>query len=255
MEVRDEPEKTSWITEQAIDFEIVKRVPYGRALFVCGGLKELGGWDPKRAVRLEWAEGDHWRGRVVVAGKGQLAEFKFLEGAWEGAGEGAVEWERGSCNRRIQVGWPAGGALAYSAEWNMQHYIFLLRTQDFEERESYFMSGSVAALGGWRERRAMRRLGSEKGSPFLELCRNNPEFAEEAAFSRIFMLAFSVGREVDSFAYHYTALSGALEGEGEPGRTCRLAGGGEHVPERVAEFDWEGSRVVIDESNLDKMIL
>jgi hypothetical protein len=66
-------------------------VQYGRAVFVCGSLKELGEWNTKQAVRLEWGVGDRWRGRVEVATRGQRAEFKFLEGAWECA-EGRLEW-------------------------------------------------------------------------------------------------------------------------------------------------------------------
>ena len=52
------------------------------------------------------------------------------------------------------------GPISYFAEWNMQHYIFLLRTQDFEEKESYYICGSVEGLGNWHEHQAMRRLGS-----------------------------------------------------------------------------------------------
>lgn len=140
---------------QEIIFEVVKKVRFGRAVFVAGSPRELGAWDPHQAVRLEWNEGGKWRGRVKVARANRLVQFKFLEGAWEDGGK-ETEWEVGRCNRRLRLEDPS--PQDYFAEWNMQHYIFLLRTQDFEERESYFMTGAVSALGGWRVRRPMRRL-------------------------------------------------------------------------------------------------
>jgi len=68
--------------DQAIFFEVVKRVQYGRALFLCGSIEEWGNWDPKRAVRLEWGPGDRWRSRVEVRARAGRVEFKFLEGGW-----------------------------------------------------------------------------------------------------------------------------------------------------------------------------
>jgi hypothetical protein len=205
-----------------IIFEVVKRVQFGRAVFVAGSASELGAWNPQQAVRLEWNAGERWRGKVNVARATRLVHFKFLEGAWDDAGK-ETEWEVGRCNRRLRL--EAQSPLEYFAEWNMQHYIFLLRTQDFEERESYFMTGAVSALGGWRERKAMRRLGEAKYSPFVELCKNNPEFAEEAAFSRIFMLDIWVGRDVEGFVYQYEALGNSQMSESRPERNCRLVGG------------------------------
>lgn len=66
----------------------------------------------------------------------------------------------GSINRHIQLEAGGAGAMSYFAEWNMQHYIFLLRTQDFEEKESYYICGGLQTLGNWHEHQAMRRLGS-----------------------------------------------------------------------------------------------
>lgn len=60
------------------------------------------------------------------------------------------------------------------AEWNMQNYIFFLKTQDYEERQTYYMEGSLEVLGCWKEKRLMKRLGSEKANPFLSYWKNNP---------------------------------------------------------------------------------
>lgn len=149
---------------QEIIFEVVKKVQFGRAVFVAGSAAELGAWDPHKALRLEWNEGEKWRGRAKVARAHRVLQFKFLEGAWEDGGQ-ETEWEVGRCNRRLRLEGPS--PQEYFAQWNMQHYIFLLRTQDFEERESYFMTGAVSALGGWRARRPMRRLVEAKNSPFV----------------------------------------------------------------------------------------
>lgn len=61
---------------------MVKKVPYGRAIFLSGGLEELGGWDPMRSLRLSWEEGDKWQVRVSLTSsviqRISGFEFKFL---------------------------------------------------------------------------------------------------------------------------------------------------------------------------------
>jgi len=37
-----------------IYFSIHKKVEFGESLYVSGNVEELGNWDPKNAIRLEW---------------------------------------------------------------------------------------------------------------------------------------------------------------------------------------------------------
>ena len=36
----------------------------GEHLVVCGGIPELGSWDPSKGLKLSWAPGDGWVGKT-----------------------------------------------------------------------------------------------------------------------------------------------------------------------------------------------
>jgi hypothetical protein len=82
--------------EQIIIFEMVKKVEFGRALFLSGSLELLGQWDPTRALRLSWLEGDKWQGRLALPTaliqRIYSFEFKFLVSAWDIREGRPIEW-------------------------------------------------------------------------------------------------------------------------------------------------------------------
>jgi hypothetical protein len=54
---------------------------FGRALYVVGGVEELGNWNPSNSVRLTWSEGDNWSAEVALPFD-KLIEYKFIEGGF-----------------------------------------------------------------------------------------------------------------------------------------------------------------------------
>lgn len=51
---------------QDVDFAVTHDAGFGNAVFVAGSSSQLGAWDPTRAVRLNWSEGNTWRGKVAL---------------------------------------------------------------------------------------------------------------------------------------------------------------------------------------------
>jgi predicted alpha/beta superfamily hydrolase len=51
---------------QDVDFAVTHDAGLGNAVFVAGASPQLGAWDPSRAVRLNWSDGNIWRGKVAL---------------------------------------------------------------------------------------------------------------------------------------------------------------------------------------------
>ncbi len=71
---------------------------FGEGLAVVGSAPALGAWDPNRALRLTWSEGDVWQGEALLE-PCQQVEFKYVV---IGSGRG-VRWEPG-INHRLALG-------------------------------------------------------------------------------------------------------------------------------------------------------
>lgn len=76
-------------------------VTYGHAVYLVGSCPELGNWNIKEAVRLEWNEGDVWRGSTFLRGNNDI-EYKYVQADYNSPEESSVVWEQG-CNRKICV--------------------------------------------------------------------------------------------------------------------------------------------------------
>lgn len=74
-------------------------VPYGRAIYLVGSCQELGNWNVREAVRLEWNEGDVWRGSTFVRGAADI-EYKYVLADYSNPEPSSLVWEQG-CNRKI----------------------------------------------------------------------------------------------------------------------------------------------------------
>lgn len=86
-----------------VDFLSVSNVGLGRSVFVVGGAAELGTWSPVDAVKLRYAAGDVWTGRIALAA-GETVEFKYVTRL-----DNNVDYCSGA-----NVAWPAGANLATS---------------------------------------------------------------------------------------------------------------------------------------------
>jgi len=53
-----------WLEET--EFAVTNNTGFGNAVFVAGSAPQLGGWDVTRAVRLNWAGNNVWRGRIAL---------------------------------------------------------------------------------------------------------------------------------------------------------------------------------------------
>jgi predicted alpha/beta superfamily hydrolase len=51
---------------QDVDFAVTRDAGLGNAVFVAGSAPQLGAWDTTRAVRLNWSDGNVWRGKVAL---------------------------------------------------------------------------------------------------------------------------------------------------------------------------------------------
>ena len=51
---------------QDVDFAVTHDAGLGNAVFVAGSAPQLGAWDTTRAVRLNWSDGNVWRGKVAL---------------------------------------------------------------------------------------------------------------------------------------------------------------------------------------------
>ncbi|PSC75232.1 hypothetical protein C2E20_1164 isoform B [Micractinium conductrix] len=113
-----------------VTFKTCRRVPFGQALKVVGGLPQLGDWDCERAPAMTWTEGDQWLLSVQLpAGHHQ---FKVVQAQSDAAG---YNWEGGP-NRELSVPLPeaaAHGAFTVVCEWG--NTVSSLETLPEEELE------------------------------------------------------------------------------------------------------------------------
>ncbi|GBF97310.1 hypothetical protein Rsub_10001 [Raphidocelis subcapitata] len=74
-----------------VAFSIHYRCAFGEAVHVCGSHEALGAWDPSRAVRMEWTQGDTWTA-VVALPAGPALLYKYVVAGPCGA---PLRWQEG----------------------------------------------------------------------------------------------------------------------------------------------------------------
>ncbi len=82
-----------------VHLSITNDAGYGYEWYVVGGHPDVGGWDPAKAVKLVWSEGNVWWGDVGVQA-GTALEYKFVKRATD---PGQV------CSSDNGDWWPSGG--------------------------------------------------------------------------------------------------------------------------------------------------
>jgi hypothetical protein len=100
----------------------------------------------------------------------------------------------------------------------------------------------------------MRVIDKPLKEAFAAYFYNDHDFTSEANLSRIFFYSFSVGREVEWFNYFYVRVGDTTQSETYPGRILRLESK-RFQNGRINEFDWMGSKVVVDETSFDQLVL
>jgi predicted alpha/beta superfamily hydrolase len=98
-------------------------VGVGREVFVVGGHEDLGAWNPVRARKLRWTEGNVWTGALAVA-SGNAIEYKFVARSRAGVAycdvENVVWWPGANLatNLPLREGAPlAGKTIYYYSSW------------------------------------------------------------------------------------------------------------------------------------------
>jgi len=78
-------------TTTVLDFTINHHVPYEHSVWIVGSVRELGDWDPKKGIPLEWSEGDIWRTSISM----KRHEVSKLEYKYLSKFADTVIWESG----------------------------------------------------------------------------------------------------------------------------------------------------------------
>lgn len=110
-----------WLED--VEFAVTNDAGFGNAVFVAGSAAQLGGWDPTRAVRLNWSTNNVWRGRIALP-RGVAATWRpFVRGESAAAftNAGAIAWLEQ--DRTIVPSAPppaphAGKTIYYETTWN-----------------------------------------------------------------------------------------------------------------------------------------
>ncbi len=71
-----------------------KKVYYGEAVYVCGSIPALGDWNPYKALKLNWSEGDNWEGEIYLQTPCDF-EYKYITSCSDQGWMHFVNWEAG----------------------------------------------------------------------------------------------------------------------------------------------------------------
>lgn len=78
-----------------------KRVYYGEAVYVVGSIPALGDWNPYKAFKLTWSEGDNWQGEIYLQAPCDF-EYKYFTSSVDQMCMSFVNWESGQ-NAKMSV--------------------------------------------------------------------------------------------------------------------------------------------------------
>ena len=78
-----------------------KRVYFGEAVYVAGSIPALGDWNPYKAFKLNWSEGDNWQNEIYIQAPCDF-EFKYFTSSIDQGAMSSICWEAGS-NAKMSV--------------------------------------------------------------------------------------------------------------------------------------------------------
>ena len=59
-----------------------QNIGYGKALYLCGSIPELGSWEPLNAIKLQCCESDNWTAQIDIPYDKNI-EYKYIEGGYD----------------------------------------------------------------------------------------------------------------------------------------------------------------------------
>ncbi|GLC40970.1 hypothetical protein PLESTB_000961400 [Pleodorina starrii] len=99
-------------TGTAVSFKIHRHVQYGQSLLLVGSAPELGSWDAKQALELQWGEGDNWTTSAALP-VGASVEYKYIVKRKEG-----LDWCPGQ-NKSVTL--PSAVSVEVMDSWDSPH--------------------------------------------------------------------------------------------------------------------------------------
>ena len=86
-----------------ISFTVLKQVPFGKSVYLCGSLPNTGCWNTKSAKKLKWTPNHKWHIKVDYKGLRNKInfEYKYFVSDTKMTSDSVVEWEQG-INRNIK---------------------------------------------------------------------------------------------------------------------------------------------------------
>lgn len=78
-----------------------KRVYFGEAVYVAGNIPALGDWNPYKAFKLNWNEGDNWQNELYLQAPCDF-EFKYFSSSNDQSRMESIAWEPGP-NAKMSV--------------------------------------------------------------------------------------------------------------------------------------------------------
>jgi len=81
----------NWVKVQ---FFRQKKVYYGEAVYVSGSIPALGEWNPYKAFKLNWIEGDNWQGEIYLQAPCDF-EYKYFTSPSDQGNMHYINWEDG----------------------------------------------------------------------------------------------------------------------------------------------------------------
>ena len=86
-----------------LSFTVLKEVPYGKAVYLCGSYPNIGSWNPYGALKLKWTEKHFWHAKIPYRGVRNEVTFQYKYFISDDIllSNSEIEWEQGP-NRSIK---------------------------------------------------------------------------------------------------------------------------------------------------------
>eukprot|EP01053_Blabericola_migrator_P011960 Blabericola_migrator_1__11959@NODE_731_length_6696_cov_64_725298_g527_i0_p5_GENE_NODE_731_length_6696_cov_64_725298_g527_i0NODE_731_length_6696_cov_64_725298_g527_i0_p5_ORF_typecomplete_len189_score20_57CBM_20/PF00686_19/2_1e24FLYWCH_u/PF16662_5/5_7FLYWCH_u/PF16662_5/6e02FLYWCH_u/PF16662_5/91_NODE_731_length_6696_cov_64_725298_g527_i07671333 len=99
--------------KKTVSFLVNFATYFGQELFIIGNTPELGEWNPDRAVKMIWSDGNNWRCDITLAGKRDpKVHYKYLVKD----DKGNINWEWG-LNHELDLNIVKGRRHLCSDKW------------------------------------------------------------------------------------------------------------------------------------------
>ncbi|GIL85683.1 hypothetical protein Vretimale_13249 [Volvox reticuliferus] len=95
-----------------VNFKVHRHVEFGQSLLLVGSAPELGSWDAKHALELNWGEGDNWSASAALP-VGSSLEYKYIIKRRDG-----LDWCPGQ-NKAIAL--PSAASVEVTDTWENTH--------------------------------------------------------------------------------------------------------------------------------------